>query len=106
VTVKVLGQLNPAATTLTDLYTVGASTSAVTSTLCICNQAAVGATFRVTVAVAGAANNAKQYVAYDSAVAANDTVFLTIGMTLATTDVVRVYASSTTLSFVLFGEEN
>jgi hypothetical protein len=106
VTIKVLGQLNPAATTLTALYTVPASTTAVGSTLCVCNQAAVGGTFRASVAVAGAADNAKQYIAYDSAVGANDTVFLTIGITLAATDVVKVFASSGTMSFTLFGEEN
>jgi hypothetical protein len=37
-TYKVLGQLNPAATTPTTLYTVPASTSTVVSTITICNQ--------------------------------------------------------------------
>ena len=42
---KVLGQSNPAATTLTTLYTVPAVTSAVCSTLSICNVG-VSTTFR------------------------------------------------------------
>ena len=41
---KVLGQSNPAATTLTTLYTVPASTSAVVSTLVICNTASSATT--------------------------------------------------------------
>ena len=37
-TYKVLGQSNPAATTATTLYTVPAATSAIASTITICNQ--------------------------------------------------------------------
>lgn len=102
---RVLGQSNPAATTPTDLYTVPAATSAVTSTLVVCNQAAGAATFRVAVRVAGLAGTAKQYLYYDVSVAANATLTATLGLTLAATDVVTVYASSTTVSFCLFGSE-
>lgn len=105
-TYKVLGQSNPAATTLTALYTVPAATSAVASSLTVCNQAGSSGTFRVSVAVAGAADNAKQYLCYDVTIAANTTYTFTLGVTLATTDVVRVYASSTSQSFNLFGVEN
>ena len=103
-TLKVLGQLNPSATTLSTLYTVPAATSATVSTLVVCNQSTAGS-FRVSVAVAGAVDNAKQYLYYDTAIAANASFGFTIGITLATTDVVRVYASSTTMSFNLFGVE-
>lgn len=101
---KVLGQVLPAATTLTTLYTVPGSTQAVASTLSICNQG-VSTTFRVAVRVAGASIEAKQYVIYDTTVNANDTVFLTLGITLATTDVVSVYAGTANVSFNLFGAE-
>jgi hypothetical protein len=101
---KVLGQSNPAATTLTSLYTVGASTSAVGSTLCICNQG-LSTTFRVAVRPAGAAIDPKHYIVYDATIDANDTKFLTIGATLATTDVVSVYAGTANVAFNLFGTE-
>jgi len=52
-TYKVLGQSNPAATTATTLYTVGAGKSAVVSTITVCNQAAATATFRIAVRVSG-----------------------------------------------------
>jgi hypothetical protein len=104
-TYKVLGQLNPAATSLTTLYTVPASTSTVISTLMICNQAGTNATFRVAVRPAGASISALHYLSYDTVVPANDSIALTLGITLATTDVVSVYASTTTLSFSLFGSE-
>ena len=103
---KVLGQVNPSATTATTLYTVPSAKSAVVSTLTICNQAASAATFRVAVRPAGATLAAVHYVAYDVTVGASDTTALTLGITLATTDVVTVYASTATLSFHAYGDES
>lgn len=102
---KVLAQSNPSATTATSLYTVPASTSAVISTITVCNQAASAGSFRIAVRPAGAALAAQHYVAYDVAIAANDTTALTLGLTLATTDVVTIYASSATMSFNAYGSE-
>ena len=104
-TYKVLGQSNPAATTNTDLYTVGAGKSAVCSTITICNQAASAATFRISVRPAGATVSAQHYIAYDTSIPANDVLTMTIGLTLAETDVITVYASTSTISFNLFGSE-
>jgi hypothetical protein len=101
---KVLGQSAPAATTLTSLYTAPAATSAVCSTLVVCNRG-VTTTFRVAVRPAGAAIANQHYIAYDAIVDQYDTVFLTLGITLAATDVVSVYAGTTTVSFSLFGSE-
>jgi hypothetical protein len=102
---KVLGQSNPSATTATTLYTVPASTSTVISTVTVCNQAATSGSFRIAVRPAGATLAAEHYVAYDIAIAANDTTCLTLGLTLATTDVVTVYAATATMSFAAFGSE-
>jgi glucose-6-phosphate dehydrogenase assembly protein OpcA len=102
---KVLGQSNPAATTATTLYTVPAATATVVYTISACNQAATAGTFRIAVRPAGATLAAAHYLAYDSAIAANGSVFLTLGITLAATDVVTVYASSATMSFAMFGIE-
>jgi hypothetical protein len=104
-TIKVLGQVNPGATTATDLYTAPAATSAVASSLTVCNQAAVAATFRVAVRPAGAALDPKHYLHYDAPLGANATLIATVGLTLAPTDVVTVYASSATVSFGLYGSE-
>jgi hypothetical protein len=103
---KVLGQSNPSATTATSLYTVPASKSAVISTLTICNQAATAATYRIAVRPAGDTLAAVHYIAYDVTVGASDTTALTLGITLATTDVVTVYASTATLSFHAYGDES
>jgi hypothetical protein len=102
---KVLGQSNPAATTATTLYTVPASTSAVISTINICNQGVSTDTFRIAIRPAGATLAAQHYIAYNTSIPAYDSISLTIGITLATTDVVTVYAGTSTLSFNLFGSE-
>jgi len=104
-TYKVLGQSNPSATTATTLYTVPASTSTVVSTIVVCNQTATAATFRIAVRPAGATLAAVHYAAYDVTVGASDTTALTLGITLATTDVITVYASTATLSFHAYGSE-
>jgi hypothetical protein len=101
---KVLGQSSPTATTDTTLYTVPAATSAVVSTLSICNRGA-STTFRVAIRPAGATIANQHYIVYDNWVNQYDTVFLTLGVTLAETDVVTVYAGAATLSFSLFGSE-
>jgi len=103
---KVLGQVNPSATTATTLYTVPSAKSAVVSSLTICNQTATAATFRIAVRPAGATLAALHYVAYDVTVGASDTTALTLGITLATTDVITVYASTATLSFHAYGDES
>lgn len=104
-TYKVLGQVAPSAATLTTLYTVPASTSTVVSSITVSNSSAVATTFRLSIQVAAAADNAKQYIAYDNAIAGNTTVSFTIGLTLATTDVVKCYATLATVAFNIFGSE-
>lgn len=102
---KVLGQSNPTATTNTTLYTVPAGNSTVVSTLTVCNQANTVAAFRIAVRPAAEAIAAKHYLNYDTQIPANDQIALTIGVTLAATDVVTVYANTATMSFNLFGTE-
>ena len=104
-TYKCLGQNSPAATTLTDMYTVPSSTSTTISSLVICNTNASQVNVRVSVAVAGAADTGKQYILYDLPIIANDTFVLTCGFTLAATDVLRVYSTATLTSFSAFGVE-
>lgn len=102
---KVLAQSAPSATTNTDLLTVGAGKSVVASTLSVCNRGTTAATYRVAVRPAGAAIANQHYMIYDASILAKDTVTLSVGLTLATTDVVTVYASSANFSFSLFGAE-
>jgi glucose-6-phosphate dehydrogenase assembly protein OpcA len=104
-TYKVLGQVAPSATTATTLYTVPSATSTVVSTIAVCNRAATSATYRIAIRVAGSALSNEEYIAYDAAITANNSTFITIGVTLAATDVITVYASTADLSFNAFGSE-
>jgi glucose-6-phosphate dehydrogenase assembly protein OpcA len=102
---KVLGQSNPAATTLTTLYTVPSATEAVISSIVIANLAASAATFRIAIRPDGASITNSQYIAYDITVGASDSTVLTLGLTLNAADVVSVYASTTTVTFSAYGSE-
>lgn len=102
---KVLGQTAPDATTATTLYTVPAATQTVASTLTVCNRDANAATYRVAVRPAGATLANQHYVVYDATLPGNTTDTISIGPTLAATDVITVYASTANFSFSLFGSE-
>jgi hypothetical protein len=102
---KVLGQSAPSATTNTDLYTVPSATSAVVSTIVVANRAATAATYRIAIRPAGATLANEHYIAYDVTVGAADSTTLTLGITLAATDVITVYGSTANLSFNAFGSE-
>ena len=104
-TYKVLGQSNPAATTLTSLYTVPSATQAVVSSIVIANLTSSAATFRIAVRPAGASITNSQYIAYDITVGASDSTVLTLGLTLGATDVLSVYASTTSVTFSAYGSE-
>ena len=103
-TYKVLAQSAPSATTNTDVYTVGSGKSAVISTITVANRS-TAATYRIAVRPLGATLANQHYIAYDVNIAGNDTICLTLGITLAATDIVTVYASTANFSFNLFGSE-
>ncbi len=102
---KNLGQSNPVAATVTNIYTVPTATSAVVSSIVVANRSSTATSFRISVAVAGAVDSPGQYLYYDIAISGNDTFAANLGITLATTDVIRVYATLATLSFNIFGSE-
>lgn len=103
---KVLGQINPNATTATTLYTCPANTSgAIVSSLTIANVSNVAVTYRLSIRPAGATQTNAMYLAYDASLPANDTTILTSGLTLAATDVVTCYASTGNVAFGAYGVE-
>ena len=102
---KVLGQVAPSATTATTLYTVPAATSAVISTLVVTNRTNTTATYRIAVRPDGESIANKHYVAYDASCPGNDTIALTLGITLNGNDVLSVYSGTTNLTFNAFGAE-
>jgi hypothetical protein len=106
-TYKVLGQAAPSATTATTLYTVPntPATSAVVSSIVICNRDASSATYRIAIRPNGATLANSQYIAYDVTVGASDSTVLTLGITMDSDDIITVYASTANLTFSAFGSE-
>jgi hypothetical protein len=102
---KVLGQLAAGSVTNETLYTVPSATEAVVSTITICNRGTAAATYRIAVRPDGTALGNNHYVAYDASVAGNDTIALTLGISINASDIVATYASNANLTFNAFGAE-
>ena len=102
---KILGQAAPSGSVLTNIYTVPSGSSATISTITVCNRASPQALFRVSVAATGSVDTTKQYIYYDVPIDSNETFATTIGITLASLDVVRGYSNTSNLSFNVFGVE-
>lgn len=102
---RVLGQANPPAGVLTDIYVVGPGSVAVISSILIAEQGGTATTFRASIAINGAADARQQYFAYNAQIDPNDGVDFTAGMTLDSGDTIRGYGAVETLSWQVFGEE-
>ena len=84
---------------------VPASTSAVVSSIVICNQAATSASYRLAYSAGTTFASTNDYIVFGATVPANDSVILTIGVTLATTTYLLFSASAATVSAIAFGTE-
>ena len=105
--IKTLGQASPANANNADLYAVGAGKAAVVSTLSITNVSASAAKARVFIRLGGAVASQSNALVYDTSIAANSTQGLTLGITLAATDVITVNTNvASALTFMAFGQEN
>lgn len=103
---KILGQVHPAGTSNTDLYTVGSGKSAVVSSLTISNVTASASSARVWVRAGGSAAAHVYALIYDAAIAANSVNTFTLGITLSATDVLTVRSGTgADLTFMAFGSE-
>lgn len=100
---KILGQSKPAAGTLTTLYTSPASAQTIEGRLVVCNQASQLEYFRVSTAVANAADDPSQYLSFDAFLLPNQSAPISYKITLGPTDVVRVQSRTGQASFTLFG---
>jgi len=105
-TAKRLGAVDVAATTNTLIYAVPASTSTVVSTVAICNRNSSSVKVRlahVDGAIGSIAN--EDYIYYDVTIPANDSLTLTVGITMATTHTLMAYSNTANVNFVTWGVE-
>jgi hypothetical protein len=102
---RVLGQLYPSAGVESVLYTC-ATTSVVISSLIVCNISPSNDTVSVRICIAGAADTNAQLIYSNILILGNGALDLTAGITLATTDIIKVKSTNGTCSFQIFGQEN
>lgn len=94
------------------LYT-NTNTNAILTTIAICNTSSSSAKYRLCISTAALTTNGTTfptdsagYIAYDAVVAANDTVFITSGLTLDTSNKYLLGSSdSTSVNISVFGAE-
>lgn len=101
---KILGQSNPASGISTDVYTVPGGYSCVISTINVCNLSNTDRLFRIAVRPGIALLGDRHYIAYDTPLPANDSIALSIGITLGDSDIITVYSNGN-VSFSVFGSE-
>jgi hypothetical protein len=108
-TYKTLGQIAAASAVAAteSAYTVGTATGtqAIVSTITICNRGTASTTYRLAVRPDGTAVSNQHYIAYDATIPANDTIALTLGITMDKSDILGVYAGNANLTFNVFGCE-
>lgn len=102
---KCLFQVAPEDGTLTDAYTVPASTQTLISTICVTNPSDVDDSFDLCHAIAGAADTDAQHFYSIQKLPARSTFMVTVGICMAATDVLRVQSTYGQLGFTAWGTE-
>ena len=87
------------------LYNTASATQAVVSSLVVTNQGSSDVTIRMGLAGSASTPGASEFLVYDAVVAGNDTVALTLGVTLPASKFIRVSSSASTCNFSAFVSE-
>jgi hypothetical protein len=104
---SVLGQVNPATTTATTLYTVPEGyTATVTGVTVATSSASTARKVRLAIRPGGETLALRHYALYDYTVAVNAATVFDVEWPLGSGDVVTVYADASDLAFTLFGRED
>ena len=102
---KILGQVADASANDVELYLVPASTEAIVSTITVANREAAANTFRIATKSDNSSVANAAYIAYDTTIEANDTITLTLGITLQAGAEISVGASDANVTFQAFGTQ-
>lgn len=101
---KILGQVADASANDVELY-LQAGVETIVSTITICNRSATAKTFRIATKSDNSAVANADYIAYDTTIEGNDTITLTLGITLQAAAEISVGASSADVTFQAFGTQ-
>ena len=108
---KILGQTLPTANTLSNVYVVPTSTSAIVSTITITNQSSANANVDIIVRPVNETLSAKHYLLRTITIPRADTMILSPGLTLNASVIIAVNNAVVTgetaanVSFNVFGVE-
>jgi len=89
----------------TTIYTVPSATQSICSTLAICNRGLESAYYDIAIRPDGAALENKHLVTFDALVGGEDTITLTLGISLDAADIIQITSSGPDLSVTMFGNE-
>ena len=106
-TYRILGQINPASNTLSNVYVVPSGNSAIISSIVVASLGEIGTgnSFSLAVNVAGVAVANANYIAYKVNCPLKDTVTLTLGVTLNAGSILSANANCGNFAFTAFGTE-
>ena len=102
---KILGQIADASANDVALYLVPSSTEAVVSSIVVANRESATNTLRIATKTDNSGEADTDDFAYDATIAANDTIALTLGVTLQTGGEISVGASDANVTFQAYGTE-
>lgn len=91
--------------TYTTVYNTPASTQAVVSSLVICNASSSNVTVRVGLDTTAGTPSSSEFLVYDATIAGNDTVSLTLGISMDADKYIRASSSSSACVFSAFVSE-
>lgn len=92
-------------TSYATLYNTTASSTAVLSTIVICNRSSASKQFRIGVTGSAGTPANSQFIVYDASIEGNDSIFLTVGVSLGNTQYVRISSTDSNLSFSAYVSE-
>lgn len=104
---KVLGQAVTSGSFVGNaLYTTPVGGTAVSSTLSVCNLNSADSSYSIAVVPTGQTIGAKHSIASNSVIKGNETIALSMGLTLGSNDSIIVNSINSNLSFNLFGSQS
>jgi hypothetical protein len=104
-TYKILGQSIPTANTFFDIYAVPSGANAIVSTVNVCNTTSSNVTFRLAAKIANTTLTTRQYLVFDTPLPAQDSIALSLGLSLGAGDVLTAFSLQGNVTFNVFGVE-
>jgi hypothetical protein len=101
---KILGQVSDASLNDVELYLAN-GVETIVSTIIVANRASAAKTFRIATKTDNSAVADTDYIAYDTSIGANDTITLTLGITLEDGAEISVGSSDANVTFQAYGTE-